>query len=44
MLLVYLEVCMEKNASRSIYITLPKLRSKGIKDLNVKLDTLNLMD
>jgi hypothetical protein len=33
---------MKKNANRSISIILHKLKSKGIKDLNIKPYTLNL--
>jgi hypothetical protein len=35
--------CIE-NEDKSIFVTLPKLKSKWIKDLNIKQDTLNLIE
>ena len=36
--------CMWKNAKRSIFITLNKLKSKWIKDSNINPDTLKLVE
>ena len=35
---------MQKNANRTISIVLYKVKSKWTKDLNIELDTLNLID
>ena len=35
---------MQKNANRTISIVLYKVKSKWTKDLNIELDTLNIID
>ena len=44
MVLDQLEICMQKNANRPILISCTKLKSKWIKDLHIKPDTLKLIE
>jgi hypothetical protein len=44
MVLVSLDVCMQKNENRFIFITLCTFKSKWIKDLKIKPATLNLIE
>jgi hypothetical protein len=41
MVLVYLAVFIKKNENRYIFVTFTKLKSKWIKDLQIKPDTSN---
>ena len=44
MVLIQLDVCIQKNAKDTYLSPCTKLKYKWIKDLNIKPDTLNLME
>jgi hypothetical protein len=43
MLLGKLNICLQKTKNRSMFVTLYKYQLKWIKDLNIRLKTLKLM-